>query len=185
MNCFPYKAENGKKIFWFFTQKQSKQNQWFPSPVQLREFIFLIWSGLRSDEGESGHSRMTVYCRLLADSLAYWSTASVFFFINEFHIFIKLRISFFYYLKHTLNILFYDVLEIDTIPSRSRKMEKSITFFFLTFREITQKLGLNLIYPLLWISFDVMCEQLKTARIEGVLLIRWISYFHRKALNDY
>lgn len=108
-----------------------------------------------------------------------------FFFINEFHIFIKLRISFFYYLKHTLNILFYDVLEIDTIPSRSRKMEKSITFFFLTFREITQKLGLNLIYPLLWISFDVMCEQLKTARIEGVLLIRWIRYFHRKALNDY
>lgn len=107
-----------------------------------------------------------------------------FFFINEFHIFIKLRISFFYYLKHTLNILFYDVLEIDTIPSRSRKMEKSITFFF-TFREITQKLGPNLIYPLLWISFDVMCEQLKTARIEGVLLIRWISYFHRKALNDY
>lgn len=95
MNCFPYKAENGKKIFWFFTQKQSKQNQWFPSPVQLREFIFLIWSGLRSEEGESGHSRMTVYCRLLADSLAYWSTASGFFFINEFHIFIKLRISFF------------------------------------------------------------------------------------------
>lgn len=26
--------------------------------------------------------------------------------------------------------MFYDVLEIDTIPSRSRKMEKSITFFF-------------------------------------------------------
>lgn len=108
----------------------------------------------------------------------------VFFFINEFHIFIKLRISFFYYLKHTLNILFYDVLEIDTIPSRSRKMEKSITFFFFTFREITQKLGPNLIYPLLWISFHVICE-LKTARIEGVLLIRWISYFCRKALNDY
>lgn len=33
-------------------------------------------------------------------------------------------------MKHTLNILFYDVLEIDTIPSRSRKMEKSINFCF-------------------------------------------------------
>lgn len=52
-----------------------------------------------------------------------------FFFINVFHIFIKLSIPFFFYLKHTLNILFYDILEIDTIPSGSRKMEKSITFF--------------------------------------------------------
>lgn len=129
MNCFPYKAENWKKIFWFFTQKQSKQNQWFPSPVQLREFIFLIWSGLRSDEGE-----WTFKNDCLLQTSGRLSGLLVhrqcFFFINEFHIFIKLRISFFYYLKHTLNILFYDVLEIDTIPSRSRKMEKSITFFF-------------------------------------------------------
>lgn len=62
---------------------------------------------------------------------------------------------------------------IQFLPDQGRwRNQLRFFFFFFTLRVITQKLCPNLVYPLLWISFDVVCEQLRTARIKGVLLIR-------------
>lgn len=61
---------------------------------------------------------------------------------------------------------------IQFLPDQGRWRNQLRFFFFFILRVITQKLCSYLVYPLLWISFDVMGEQLRTARIKGVLLIR-------------